>query len=75
MRNRFVTEMADTAPLDFPMQVSLTAPLSRLPDDVARAAFMPFWAGQAAPLLSSLPARQLVEKLAAEAQAIIGNRV
>ena len=76
MRNRFVTEMADTAPLDFPLQASLTAPLSRLPDDVARAAFMPFWAGQAAPLLlSSLPARQLVEKLAAEAQAIIGNRV
>jgi nitronate monooxygenase len=72
MRNRFVSEMADTKPLGFPLQASLTGPLSQLPNDEARAAFLPFWAGQAAPLLRDLPARELVEKLVAEAQPIIG---
>jgi nitronate monooxygenase len=71
MRNRFVTEMADTEPLDFPLQASLVAPFSQLPNDATRAAFLPFWAGQAAPLVRDLPARQLVEKLVAEAQTII----
>jgi nitronate monooxygenase len=72
MRNRFVTEMADTEPLDFPLQASLVAPFSQLPSDETRAAFLPFWAGQAAPLVRDLPARQLVEKLVTEAQTIIG---
>src|SRR6266478_463997 len=74
MRNRFVTEMADTETLDFPLQASLTGPLSRLPNDEARAAFSPFWAGQAAPLVRDLPARQLVEKIVAEAQQLIGQK-
>jgi nitronate monooxygenase len=74
MRNRFVTEMADTEALDFPLQASLTGPLSRLPNDEARAAFSPFWAGQAAPLVRDLPARQLVEKIVAEAQPLIGQK-
>jgi nitronate monooxygenase len=74
MRNRFVTEMADTEPLDFPLQASLVGPLSQLPNDEARAAFLPFWAGQAVPLVRDLPARQLVEKLAAEAQLIVGQK-
>jgi nitronate monooxygenase len=73
MRNRFVTEMADTEPLDFPLQASLVGPLSQLPNDEARAAFSPFWAGQAAPLVRDLPARQLIEKLVAEAQPVIGQ--
>jgi hypothetical protein len=45
MRNRFVTEMADAAPLDFPLQGSLVGPLWGLPNEEARAAFMPVWAG------------------------------
>jgi nitronate monooxygenase len=74
MRNRFVAEIADTEPPDFPPQASLVGPLSQLPNDEARAAFLPFWSGQAAPLVRDLPAGQLVEKLAAEALAIIGQK-
>jgi nitronate monooxygenase len=74
MRNRFVTEMADTEALDFPLQASLTGPLAQLPNDEARAAFSPFWAGQAAPLVRDLPARQLVEKIVTEAQRLIGQK-
>jgi nitronate monooxygenase len=74
IRNRFATEMVDTEPLDFPLQASLVGPLSQLPNDEARAALLPFWAGQAAPLVRDLPARQLVEKLVAEAQAVIGQK-
>jgi nitronate monooxygenase len=74
MRNRFVTEMADTEPLDFPLQASLLGPLWRLPNEEARAAFMPVWAGQAAPLVRELPASQLIEQLVAEAQPIIRQK-
>jgi nitronate monooxygenase len=74
VRNRFVAEMADTEPLDFPLQASLTTPLSQLPNDEARAAFMPLWLGQGASLTRDMPARQLVEKLVTQAQAIIGQK-
>jgi nitronate monooxygenase len=71
IRNRFITEMADTEPLEFPLQASLVGPLWQLPSEQARAEFMPVWAGQAAPLMRNLPASQLIEKLVAEAQPII----
>jgi nitronate monooxygenase len=74
LRNRFVAEMADTEPLDFPLQASLVGPLWRLPNEEARVAFMPVWAGQAAPLLRELPAGQLIEELVAEAQPIVGQK-
>jgi nitronate monooxygenase len=74
MRNRFLTEMADIEPLDFPLQASLVGPLGRLPNEEERAAFMPVWAGQAAPLVRELPATQLIEQLMAEAQPIIGQK-
>ena len=74
LRNRFVTEMADTEPLDFPLQASLVGPLWRMSNEEARAAFMPTWAGQAAVLMRDLPAAQLIETLVAEAQQIIGNQ-
>jgi nitronate monooxygenase len=67
LRNRFITEMADTEPLEFPLQGSLVGPLWQLASEEARAAFVPFWAGQAAPLVRGLPASELVEKLVAEA--------
>ncbi|MFL5267301.1 MAG: NAD(P)H-dependent flavin oxidoreductase [Stellaceae bacterium] len=73
LRNRFVIEMADTEPLDFPLQASLASPLWQLPSEGARAQFMPLWAGQAAPLIRNLPASQLLEKLVAEAQSIIAR--
>jgi nitronate monooxygenase len=67
-------EMTDTEPLDFPLQGSLVGPLWRLPNEEARAAFMPVWAGQAAPLMRDLPAGQLIETLVAEAQAIMWQK-
>ena len=70
MRNRFVAEMADAQPLDFPLQASLVGPLLRLTNEAARADFAPVWAGQAAPLIRELPAGQLVEELVAEAQRV-----
>jgi nitronate monooxygenase len=69
MRNRFVTEIADAEALEFPLQASLAGPLWQVPDEAARAQLMPFWAGQAVALVRALPAVQLVEQLAAEAQA------
>ena len=74
IRNRFVAEMADSEPLDFPLQISLAGPLWQLPDEEARADFMPFWAGQAAPLVRELSAIQLIESLVAEARSILEAR-
>ncbi len=73
LRNRFITEMADSQPLPFPLQASLTAPLRQLPSEEARAAFTPFWAGQAASLIREMPAGQLIDKLVSEAQSILGR--
>jgi len=73
LRNRFVAEMADAEALDFPLQASLVGPLWQVPDETARAQLMPFWAGQAVALMRELPAGELVEKLAAEAQAVLAR--
>jgi nitronate monooxygenase len=73
LRNRYISEMTDSEPLEFPLQGSLAGPLWQLPNEEARAAFMPVWAGQAAPLIREMPAGQLVETLAREAQAILGT--
>jgi nitronate monooxygenase len=72
LRNRFISEMADSEPLEFPLQGSLVGPLWQLPSEEARASFMPVWAGQAAPLVREMPAGQLVEKLVRDAQSILG---
>jgi nitronate monooxygenase len=72
LRNRYITEMADSEPLEFPLQGSLVGPLWQLPSEEARASFMPVWAGQAAPLIREMPAGQLIEKLVREAQSILG---
>jgi hypothetical protein len=73
LRNRFIIEMADSEPLEFPLQGSLPMPaLWDLPSEVSRADSMPFWAGQAAPLIRELPAGQLVDRLVAEARSILG---
>ena len=74
LRNRYIVEMADSEPLEFPLQGSLVRPLWQLPDDQARAAFTPVWAGQAAALMREMPAGRLVEQLADEALRIIGAK-
>jgi nitronate monooxygenase len=73
LRNRYITEMADNEPLEFPLQGSLVGPLWQLPSEEARAAFMPVWAGQAARLIREMPAGQLVDKLAREALSMLGR--
>jgi nitronate monooxygenase len=72
LRNRFITEMADSEPLEFPLQGSLLRALWDLPSEESRADFAPFWAGQAAPLIRELPAGQVVDRLVAEARSILG---
>ena len=71
LRTSFIAQMADTEPLEFPLQTSLLGPLWQLPSEEARAAFTPFWAGQAAPLVRELPASRLIEELVAEARSKI----
>jgi nitronate monooxygenase len=72
LRNRYITEMADSEPLEFPLQGSLVGPLWQLPSEKARADFMPLWAGQAAPLIGESAAGQLVGRLVTEALSILG---
>jgi nitronate monooxygenase len=73
LRNRFITEMADSKPLEFPLQGSLVGPLWQSPSEEARTAFTPFWAGQAASLIREMPAGLLIDKLVKEAQSILGK--
>ena len=75
LRNRFIVEMAaaDAEALPFPAQASLAGPLGRVADEAARAAFMPLWSGQAAPLIRALPAGELVETICDEALAVIAG--
>jgi nitronate monooxygenase len=75
IRNRFVVEMADSEPLAFPLQASLVRPLWELSADASRADFAPLWASQAAPLIKEIPAGELVEKLARDAQSILGASI
>jgi hypothetical protein len=52
--------------LEFPAQASLVRPLIESDSGSANAAFMPLYAGQAAPLIRNLPAAKLIEKLVTE---------
>jgi nitronate monooxygenase len=68
LRNRLIDEMGDMEALEFPAQATLVRPLFQANSDAARAAFLPLWAGQAAPLVRDLPAAKLIDTLVAEAQ-------
>jgi nitronate monooxygenase len=68
LRNRLTDEMGNAEALEFPVQLSLTMALCQASSDAARRAFLPLWAGQAAPLVRDLPAARLVETLVEEAQ-------
>jgi nitronate monooxygenase len=66
LRNRMTDELADAEVIDFPAQLSLTRALAKACNDRGRTDFLPLWAGQAVPLLRSLPAAALIEALVAE---------
>jgi hypothetical protein len=51
-----IDEMQDSETLEFPAQASLLLPLRQANSDAARTAFLPLYAGQAAPLVRDLPA-------------------
>ena len=68
LRNRLIDEMGEAEALDFPAQASVTRALLQATSEAARAAFLPMWAGQAAPLVRDLPAAQLIERLIAESR-------
>ena len=74
LRNRYITEMADSEPLGSRCKGALSARFGNCrARREARAAFMPVWAGQAAALITEMPAGQLVERLAREALSILGT--
>jgi len=68
LRNRMTDELADAEVIDFPAQLSLTRALAKACNDRGRTDFLPLWAGQAVPLLRSLPAAALIEALVAESR-------
>jgi nitronate monooxygenase len=69
LRNRLIDEMGDAEALAFPAQASVIRPLQQVKNDTARRAFLPLWAGQAAPLVRNLPAATLIDTLVAESRA------
>ncbi|MBK5111915.1 MAG: nitronate monooxygenase [Thermoleophilia bacterium] len=72
LRNRF-TDRAESDPLPFPAQLSISGPLSRTAAERGSPDFLAMWAGQAAPLAREIPAGDLVEKIVAEAEGISGR--
>lgn len=71
IRNRYMEEMADfeDQAAAFPIQYGLTTPLRETSAAQGSGDFQSMWAGQAMALNRALPAAELVERLAEEAQA------
>jgi nitronate monooxygenase len=67
IRNRFVELFERVEPAPFPQQQEATADIRAAAAAAGRVDLMQLWAGQAASLLRSLPAADLVRTLAAEA--------
>jgi nitronate monooxygenase len=74
LRNRLIDEMADAEALEFPAQASLTRALLQANSDVARRAFLPLWAGQAASLIRDQPAATLIDTLVTETRRRLPSR-
>jgi nitronate monooxygenase len=74
LQNRLIDDMGDMEALEFPAQLSLTRPLFQANSEAARRAFLPLWAGQAAPLVRDLPAAALIETLVAEVRTVLEPR-
>jgi nitronate monooxygenase len=74
LRNRLIDEMGNAEALEFPAQASLTRPLLQANSDAARRAFLPLWAGQAAPLIRDLPAATFIDTLVAESRGRLPSR-
>jgi nitronate monooxygenase len=68
LRNRLTDEMKDAEVIDFPAQLSLTHPLAKACSHGNRTDFVPLWAGQAVPMVRSLPAAAPIDTLVAESR-------
>jgi nitronate monooxygenase len=69
LRNRMSSELSGVLP--YPAQLSLTVPLWGSPAQARD--FQPMWSGQGAALAAELPAGELVETIAADAEGILGR--
>lgn len=69
--NRFLVEHTATAPAAYPAVHHLTTPLRAAAREAGDADSVNLWAGQGHPLVESLPAGDLVRRLAVEAQAAL----
>jgi NAD(P)H-dependent flavin oxidoreductase YrpB (nitropropane dioxygenase family) len=75
VRTTFIADLEARlpAPLDFPLQYGWTGPVHHAAADRGDGELMFLLAGQAAALARSLSAAELVETLAQEVQAVIGE--
>ena len=69
LRNRMSSELSGVLP--YPAQLSLTVPLWQSATSARE--FQPMWSGQGAALGAELPAGELTEALAADAEGILGR--
>jgi nitronate monooxygenase len=66
LRNRLIGEIGGEEALEFPAQASLLRPLLQANTGSTCSEFVPFWAGQSAPLIRDLPAAELIDTLVAD---------
>jgi nitronate monooxygenase len=71
--NRLIREVGPISPLapEFPLATGAIVPLRAKAEAAGSGDFSPMWAGQAAALGRAMPARELTQTLAAEAQALL----
>lgn len=71
--NRVMREIGPINPIapEFPLAAGALAPLRAKAEAVGSGDFSPMWSGQAAALGRAMPARELTQALAAEAQALL----
>jgi nitronate monooxygenase len=76
VRGRLIDELGPVRPEapPYPLASSALAPIRAAAEKSGEYGFAPMWAGQAAPLGSSLAAAELTRKLAADALAILKSR-
>jgi nitronate monooxygenase len=74
--NRLIREVGPISALapEFPLAAGALAPLRAKAEALGSGDFSPMWAGQAAALGRALPARELTQVLAAEAQALLQHK-
>ncbi len=72
---RLIQELGWTRPEapPFPLAAAALLPIAKAANAAGETGFMPMWAGQAARLSPALPARELTERLACDALALIGR--